>query len=175
MPVIKRYSNRKLYDIQARRYVTLGTLGRMVRDGEDVSVIDHDTGEDLTASVLAQIIFEREKKAGGLLPQDILTRLVRAGGRSIFGLQNGIRAFLDPVQHVDDDIRRRMDILVEEGSLPADEGLKFLEMLLDPRLYPIELDEDVVSMEEMDALLLQIQTLEIELAVLTGEQPSEDN
>jgi polyhydroxyalkanoate synthesis repressor PhaR len=54
--VIKRYSNRKLYDPQASRYVTLEELAAMIRGGREISVVDVATGEDLTSVVLAQII-----------------------------------------------------------------------------------------------------------------------
>ena len=54
--VVKRYTNRKLYDKQESRYVTLEEIARLVREGEDVGVIDNETEEDLTAVTFAQII-----------------------------------------------------------------------------------------------------------------------
>lgn len=80
MPLIKRYPNRKLYDTEAKRYVTLESITQMIHDGQDVQVVDHETGEDLTNLTLSQIIFEQEKKGSGLLPRALLTNLVRAGG-----------------------------------------------------------------------------------------------
>ena len=60
--VIKRYANRKLYDTQHSCYVTLEQIAQMIRDGEDVRIIDNNSKEDLTSVTLAQIIFEEEKK-----------------------------------------------------------------------------------------------------------------
>ena len=80
MPIIKRYPNRKLYDTEAKRYVTLDSITHMIHDGQEVQVVDHETGEDLTNLTLSQIIFEQEKKGSGLLPRALLTNLVRAGG-----------------------------------------------------------------------------------------------
>ena len=60
--VIKRYANRKLYDTQHSRYVTLEQISDMIREGDDVQIIDNKTKEDLTSVTLAQIIFEEEKK-----------------------------------------------------------------------------------------------------------------
>lgn len=80
MPIIKRYPNRKLYDTEAKRYVTLETITQMIHEGQEVQVVDHETGEDLTNLTLSQIIFEQEKKGAGLLPRSLLTNLVRAGG-----------------------------------------------------------------------------------------------
>lgn len=59
--VIKRYANRKLYDTRASRYVTLQQIAKLVREGEDVTIIDNTTKEDLTHVTLAQIIYEEEK------------------------------------------------------------------------------------------------------------------
>lgn len=80
MPIIKRYPNRKLYDTEAKRYVTLEAITQMIHEGQEVQVVDHETGEDLTNLTLSQIIFEQEKKGAGLLPRALLTNLVRAGG-----------------------------------------------------------------------------------------------
>ena len=60
--LIKRYGNRKMYDTQASRYVTLDGVAELVRGGDDLRIIDNDSGEDLTAVTFAQIIFEEEKK-----------------------------------------------------------------------------------------------------------------
>jgi polyhydroxyalkanoate synthesis repressor PhaR len=83
MPIIKRYPNRKLYDTEAKRYVTLEAITQMIHEGQEVQVVDHETGEDLTNLTLSQIIFEQEKKGSGLLPRSLLTNLVRAGGDTL--------------------------------------------------------------------------------------------
>lgn len=83
MPVIKRYPNRKLYDTEAKRYVTLEHISQMIQAGQDVLVIDHESGEDLTNLTLSQIIFEQEKKGSGFLPRSLLTDLIRAGGDTL--------------------------------------------------------------------------------------------
>jgi polyhydroxyalkanoate synthesis repressor PhaR len=62
MRTIRRYSNRKLYDTTASHYLTLQDLGALIRQGEEVQVVVHSTGADITASTMAQIIFEEEKK-----------------------------------------------------------------------------------------------------------------
>ena len=83
MPIIKRYPNRKLYDTEAKRYVTLEAITQMIHEGQEVQVVDHETGEDLTNLTLSQIIFEQEKRGAGLLPRVLLTNLVRAGGDTL--------------------------------------------------------------------------------------------
>src|ERR1700759_3811866 len=81
---IKKYANRRLYNTGTSTYVTLEDLAAMVKAGEDFLVFDAKTGEDITRSVLAQIIFEQENKAGqNLLPTTFLRQLIRLYGDSM--------------------------------------------------------------------------------------------
>ena len=63
--LIKKYSNRKLYDTHTRRYITLEDIARLVRGGGDVTVVQRDTGEDLTPAILSQIVAREERQGGG--------------------------------------------------------------------------------------------------------------
>jgi polyhydroxyalkanoate synthesis repressor PhaR len=82
---IKKYANRRLYNTGTSTYVTLEDLAAMVKKGEDFVVYDAKTGEDITRSVLTQIIFEQENKEGGqnLLPIAFLRQLIRFYGDSM--------------------------------------------------------------------------------------------
>src|SRR5215471_12767860 len=80
--IVKRYANRKLYDTQRSRYVTLEQIADMIRSGEDVKIVDNNSKEDLTAITLAQIIFEEEKKSS-FLPLSALRGIIQSGGNSI--------------------------------------------------------------------------------------------
>jgi len=81
---IKKYANRRLYNTGASAYVTLDDLAEMVKGGEDFVVYDAKSGEDITRSVLAQIIFEQEGKTGqNLLPIRFLRQLIRYYGDSM--------------------------------------------------------------------------------------------
>jgi polyhydroxyalkanoate synthesis repressor PhaR len=81
---IKKYANRRLYNTGTSTYVTLEDLAVMVKAGEDFVVYDAKTGEDITRSVLAQIIFEQENKEGqNLLPINFLRQLIRFYGDSM--------------------------------------------------------------------------------------------
>ena len=82
--VIKKYANRRLYNTGTSTYVTLEDLAAMVKSGEDFIVYDAKTGEEITRSVLTQIIFEQENKAGqNLLPITFLRQLIRFYGDSM--------------------------------------------------------------------------------------------
>ena len=89
---IKKYANRRLYNTGTSTYVTLEDLADMVKDGEDFVVVDAKSGNDITRSVLTQIIFEQENKGQNLLPITFLRQLIRLYGDS---LQNLVPAYLD--------------------------------------------------------------------------------
>jgi polyhydroxyalkanoate synthesis repressor PhaR len=77
--VIKRYSNRKLYDTQESRYVTLEEIEEMIRAGREISVVDASSGEDLTSVTLTQIILENERNHRANLPSAFLHQLIKHG------------------------------------------------------------------------------------------------
>ena len=89
---IKKYANRRLYNTGTSTYVTLEDLADMVKGGEDFIVYDAKSGDDITRSVLTQIIFEQENKGQNLLPVTFLRQLIRFYGDSI---QNLVPTFLD--------------------------------------------------------------------------------
>ncbi len=130
MPVIKRYPNRKLYDTEAKKYITLDGIAQLIRSGEEIQVVDHTSGDDLTALTLTQIIFEQEKKQGGFLPRSVLTGLVQAGGEQLGSLRRSLSSPLDLFRHVDEEITSRIRALVSRGELEEDEGKSLLQLLL---------------------------------------------
>ncbi len=83
--IIKKYANRRLYNTAASTYVTLDHLSEMVREGVDFVVLDAKSGEDITRSVLTQIIFEQESRGQNLLPVQFLRRLIRFYGDQMQG------------------------------------------------------------------------------------------
>jgi len=84
---IKKYANRRLYNTGTSAYVTLEDLAEMVKKGEDFQVFDAKTGEEITRSVLTQIIFEQEGKVGqAMLPVAFLRQLIRFYGDSMQAL-----------------------------------------------------------------------------------------
>jgi polyhydroxyalkanoate synthesis repressor PhaR len=80
---IKKYANRRLYNTGTSTYVTLEDLAVMVKEGEEFVVYDAKTGDDITRSVLTQIIFEQENKGQNLLPITFLRQLIRFYGDSM--------------------------------------------------------------------------------------------
>lgn len=90
--VIKKYANRRLYNTASSTYVTLDYLSDMVKRGDDFVVYDAKTGDDITRSVLTQIIFEEENKGQNLLPIQFLRQLIQFYGDN---LQNFVPSYLE--------------------------------------------------------------------------------
>jgi polyhydroxyalkanoate synthesis repressor PhaR len=84
--VVKKYANRRLYNTESSSYITLDNLAEMVRAGRDFVVYDARTGEDITRSVLTQIIVEEENKGRALLPTTFLRQLIGFYGDSLGGM-----------------------------------------------------------------------------------------
>lgn len=150
MPVIKRYPNRKLYDTESKKYITLDGIADLIRQGEEIVVVDHTTEEDLTAVTLTQIIFEQEKKKGGFLPKSVLTGLVQAGGDTLNTLRRSLSVPLDLFHQVDNEIERRLQVLISKGELAKEEGQNLRDKLLS---FTNSAEEQPPNQEEFESLL----------------------
>jgi polyhydroxyalkanoate synthesis repressor PhaR len=108
--VIKKYANRRLYHTGTSTYVTLEDLATMVRNGEDFAVYDAKSGEEITRSVLTQIIFEQENKEGqNLLPVTFLRQLIRFYGDSMQSLVPSYLEFtMDNLSREQQKLREQM-------------------------------------------------------------------
>jgi polyhydroxyalkanoate synthesis repressor PhaR len=83
--VIKRYQNRKLYDTHQSCYVTLEEISQMIKNGDDLRVIDNKTKNDITQTTLTQLLYETEKKASAPVPVELLKEIIRRGDGSFSG------------------------------------------------------------------------------------------
>ena len=81
--ILKKYSNRRLYDTRNSRYVTLDDVANMIRDGEQMQIHDATSGEDVTAFILTQIVLEAAKRKNSLLPVPVLHLIIRYGDNAL--------------------------------------------------------------------------------------------
>lgn len=81
--MLKKYSNRRLYDTRNSRYATLEDVSTMIRSGEQVQIQDATTGEDVTAFILTQIVLEAAKRKNSLLPESVLHLIIRYGDNAL--------------------------------------------------------------------------------------------
>jgi polyhydroxyalkanoate synthesis repressor PhaR len=112
--LIKKYANRKLYDTQTSRYITLEGIAELVRDGHEIQVVDRDTGQDLTQVILSQLVLSVEKRGPA--------RLVDAGADAIHDRGQALLDYVRKTLNVPGDLvneveRRRGDLeaMVDEA------------------------------------------------------------
>jgi polyhydroxyalkanoate synthesis repressor PhaR len=119
--VIKKYANRRLYHTGTSTYVTLEDLAGMVRQGEDFVVFDAKSGDEITRSVLTQIIFEQENKEGqNLLPVTVLRQLIRFYGDSLQSLVPSYLEFsMNNLSHEQQKLREQMTQAFGSGAFQA--------------------------------------------------------
>lgn len=173
MPVIKRYPNRKLYDTEAKRYVTLDYIAALIQANEDVLVIDHETGEDLTNLTLSQIIFEQEKKGAGLLSRSLLTSLIRTGGNTLDQVR---RALIAPL-HLDSSAgeqraRERSDSEHPTGASPPDGSLIHR---VDELFQDVLATLNVPTSRDLRQLQAQLDELNDKISALLDAQQNEQS
>ena len=115
--IIKRYGNRRLYNTETRSYVNYTELVKLVRDGNDIQVVDSTTKEDVTKSVLIQLILEEEKNKKSILPVPFLLQLLRAreeGTQDFF--RNYLSASFDAYTKTKDEFDRRFRGLLDAAA-----------------------------------------------------------
>lgn len=157
--LVKRYGNRKLYDTQESRYVTLDDIAGFVKAGEEVRVIDNDSGEDLTAVTFAQIILEEERRKTGLLPLPILRNIIQQGEAALQDIATRVDKGMEAIGSIGEKAGRRVQELVGRGG--ASGKSLFDEILVSPqkRLEALQkrIDERVKQSVEHIASLPAVQ------------------
>ena len=120
--IIKRYANRKLYDTAHSRYVTLDQISEMIRNGDDVKIVDNKTKEDLTTVTLAQIIFEEEKKQRSFLPLNAMRNIIQSGGEWFAEAQRRVQSILPGKKTADGETGTEDPVPEDNGAGETDEG-----------------------------------------------------
>jgi polyhydroxyalkanoate synthesis repressor PhaR len=113
--LVKRYSNRKLYDTSESRYVTLDEIARWVKGGEEVKILENESGEDLTAVTFAQIILEEERKKSGLLSLRVMRELIQHGESALQNLAATVESGIEAIRPAAEAAKTRVQERVQEG------------------------------------------------------------
>jgi polyhydroxyalkanoate synthesis repressor PhaR len=119
--IIKRYSNRKLYDLTESRYVTLQEVAGFLQAGDEVQILDNKTQEDITSVTLAQILYEQEKANQSTLPLSTLKGIIRSSGeilhKTIYTHATAIRGEAEKkMSTLREEAERRMEKMGEEAK-----------------------------------------------------------
>ena len=113
--LVKKYSNRRLYDTEKSAYITLNDMGQLIKKGRQIQVIDAKTKEDVTAFILTQIILEEARKKNILLPASVLHLIIQHGGTLLEEFfenyfQQIIKTYLTHKSSMDEQFRRWIDV-----------------------------------------------------------------
>lgn len=108
--VIKKYPNRRLYDTEESRYITLADIRQLVTDKVDFVVIDKKSQDDITCSILLQVISEQEQHGEPIMSRDFLSQVIRSYGGAMQGmvgsyLEQSLKLFQNQQQHVRDRVK----------------------------------------------------------------------
>jgi polyhydroxyalkanoate synthesis repressor PhaR len=189
MPVIiKRYRNRKLYNTQTKRYITLEEIEELVKQKVEVKVIDNDTENDITSSTLSQIIFGLEKNQNGVLPINLLISLVQSGGKRMDEIRRIVFNTLNLSHHFDVEIERRVNHLIANGEFNEETGTKLLKKLLlagdeyddlreniEGKFVELLKERQIPTKIDFQTLINRIESLSQKVDGISGENTIKDN
>jgi polyhydroxyalkanoate synthesis repressor PhaR len=149
---VKRYANRKLYDTADKRYVTLDQIATLIREGEEIKVVDNESGEDLTSVTLSQILVEQEKKHEGGLPKSFLNELVKSSTTLFDYLRKTLSSWISAAQISEEAIEKNIDELVKKGQISLDEGRKLKRDIVDRTREYLERIDRTIETRVAEAL-----------------------
>ena len=154
--VIKKYSDRRLYDSAARRYVNLDDIARLIREGADVKVVDGRTGKDLTRVILTQIIMDDTRGGENGLPVKLLRQLVVASDRVSHDF---LSWYLDTVFELYKKTGTAVLSGVSEARSAVTNPMEFVRRLLGAEAHPTG-----TANAEVEDLRRQVEELQAQLA-----------
>jgi polyhydroxyalkanoate synthesis repressor PhaR len=175
--LIKRYANRKLYNTDTSRYITLKGIAELIEQGEEVRVIDNETGDDITSIALSQILVDSER-TNRAVPRTLLSDLIQKSGDALYGaLKRGVGDASEGIGELQRNVRRAIRTREEEAK-------HFREAIYDVRA---EWDSaiqgavervfkalDLPRRTDIDALNRNLERVAEALERLDGGEPTDD-
>jgi polyhydroxyalkanoate synthesis repressor PhaR len=152
MKTIKKYPNRKLYDTETSRYITLEEIAQYVKEGGEVRVIDAKTMEDITSVTMAQVLLGQEKRGRGGVPFQKLVMFLQSGQEFLQ------KTLASQVSTIRDEAQKRVQKII---ASPTSEEIKEVVRSVDERLGVV-----VAGIKSLPGILSEIQKLRKELAEL---------
>jgi polyhydroxyalkanoate synthesis repressor PhaR len=168
--LVKRYSNRKLYDTGDSRYVTLEEIARWIRAGEEAQIVDNESGEDLTAVTFAQIILESERKKSNLLPIRMLRELIQHGEEAWGEITGAVDRGVEALRQVPERAAERVQELSQVG-----ERLGELQRRVDDALRKSveRVTTHPTFQQEMQRIVRTLEALEVRISRLRQRAEAE--
>jgi polyhydroxyalkanoate synthesis repressor PhaR len=188
MIMIKRYSNRKLYDTQKKKYISLSEIQQIIQSGQEIRVINNDTGEEITSQILADIIAGAEKNQNGFLPQEMLASMIRMGQDRVVGFQHAFSLSTILSRIVDNEISRRLTYLHQAGNINETDRQQIEELLItkttgessptvmiNEYIQSLLQNAQIPSRNDFQSLQEQLNQLNLELDTLLQNEPGGEN
>ncbi len=123
MHKIKKYINRKMYDSTDKKYVSMAQLAKLIKSGEEVSIIDNKTGEDLTAAIVSRLIGQEKKEKGSVVSPRIMMQLLRKGGDTLTDYAKKYTSlWQNALTMAEDEVDKLVGTLVNNKELSRSEG-----------------------------------------------------
>jgi len=116
--IIKKYSNRRLYDTSNKRYVTLDDIATLIQEGSEIKVVDTQTGEDISKLILIQVVLESEKNKQDILPVSFLHMLIKHGNKIAKDFFENFLMMFQPYLSFQDSLKKNMQYWQGSGLLP---------------------------------------------------------
>ncbi|MBU1431029.1 polyhydroxyalkanoate synthesis regulator DNA-binding domain-containing protein [Myxococcota bacterium] len=172
MRIIKRYANRKLYDTNESRYVTLEQLAQMIHDGEALQIIDNTTKEDLTAVTMAQILVEQEKRqrGQGALPnlRELISRRITEPVSSLrLSVEESVHRLLRSGEERAVETRDQFQAWIDQNTLAFEELQRRVDERVKVALH--SLDPLGRTQDRVEQLEARVKQLEARVKQLEGE------
>ncbi len=185
---IKKYANRKLYDTTDKKYISRTRLSELIKQGQDIIIIDNETGEDLTASIVSSLLATTRGKAGGTVSSGVLIQLFRKGGNALTDYAKKYvsfwqRSFTMAEDEIDDMVKRLVkskEISTSEGTRLKKEIMGFTTSLkgwisdaIDKRLKEVLSATNLATKDHVSELNSRIKVLEKKLDKFEAIQAKE--
>ena len=181
MHKIKKYVNRKMYDTTDKQYVSLEQVARLIKSGEEVSIIDNKTGEDLTAAIVSRLIGREKKAKGSVVTPRMMMQLLRKGGDTLTDYAKKYTSlWQSALTMAEDEVDKVVGTLVNNKELSSDEGSRLKKEItgytdslknwigerVDRRMNEALSAMNLASRDQVAALAAKIDTLNKDVARL---------
>jgi len=181
MHKIKKYVNRKMYDTTDKKYVSMEQVARLIKSGEEVSIIDNKTGEDLTAAIVSRLIGQDKKEKGSVVSPRIMMQLLRKGGDTLTDYAKKYTSlWQSALTMAEDEVDKVVGALVKDKELSRAEGSRLKKEItgytdslkswigerVDRHMNEALAAMNLASRDQMDALTAKIEKLSREVARL---------
>jgi polyhydroxyalkanoate synthesis repressor PhaR len=185
---IKKYANRKLYDTTDKKYISRTRLSELIRQDKEIIIVDNETGEDITASIVSSLIATTRGKAGGTVSSGVLIQLFRKGGNALTDYAKKYvsfwqRSFTMAEDEIDDMVKKLVkskEISTSEGTRLKKEIMGFTTSLkgwisdtIDKRLKEVLSATNLATKDHISELNARIHALEKKLEKFEDLQVNE--